>query len=328
MELKGQKATGMSKIRLSLGIKYKNNYASGKHKFANRLIKEIETSYKDSIEIVSRNETSDVHITFDGILKEQKNIKNVYRIDGIWINSAENYLNKNKPIQNGIQKSDWIIYQSEFCKEAVEKVFDINRKENSIIYNGADPKEFERNRKYRPFNRPFFIAAAKWRPHKRLKYIVEGFLASECKKESYLYVYGDVDERDKVKFDRVLYGGWSDKTSKILPWAIASLHLSYLDWMPNSCVESLVAGTACIYSNSGGLPYLVGGNGVGVKDKTWDYKPLKLYEDQPLDIQEIANAYDDCFNKQTRPKPFKRPDLYISNIAKQYVDVITKLARG
>lgn len=308
----------MSKIKLSFGIKYEKNFSSGKHKFANRLVDEMKKSYSDLIEIVPRNFTSDVHLTFDGIIKPD--CKNVYRIDGIWINTLDDYKSKNKPLISGLTHADHIIYQSDFCKQTVETIFKIKRP-NHIIMNGADPKEFALDPAFKP-DKPTFISTCKWRPHKRLKYIVDGFIRSKCSEESYLYIYGDVDPSQQLRQKNIRYMGWSDEINKVVPWCVSSVYLSFLDWCPNAVVESLVAGVPVIYANSGGVPYIVKDSGISIPDLQWDFKPLRLYDDYPVSCKRVANAYDRCFEMKDKTERVHRPDLFIDNIAKQYVDCI------
>lgn len=316
------KEDGMSKLKVSFGIKYKNNISSGKHKFANRLSKYFLDNYTSDIEIVNRSEKSDVHITFDGVLK--KKCVNIYRIDGIWINNNEDYARKNEVIIKGLKNSHFVIYQSEFCREAVENVFGIYKGDKcGIVYNGADPSEFVKIQTHKP-KKPSFISTCKWRPHKRLKYIIKGFLNSKCHKDSILYIAGDVDKKDKIKDDNIIYLGWSEDTNRILPWCISSVYLSYLDWCPNAVVESLVAGVPVIYADSGGIPNIVKTNGISIPDIPWDFKPLPLYNDYPLDIGIIAKAYDTCFENKNSIKNFKRKDLFIKNSAKEYMTYIQK----
>lgn len=305
-------------IKLSFGIKYENNVSSGKHKFANRLVRSITAHYADSIEIVGRDQPCDVHLTFDGKIKQK--CKNIYRIDGVWINSLDKDKNaKNDSILHGLHNSDAVIFQSEFCKAAVRNYFGIKVLHSTIIYNGADPLEFKLNPKYRP-SIPSFVAICKWRPHKRLRDIVHGFLSSNVSKQSVLHVFGETD--NQVIRPNIIYHGWSKNSHKILPWCVASVHVSYLDWCPNAVVESLVAGVPVIYANSGGTPYVVKNNGFAVTDHPWNFKAIDLYGSHPLDIAEMAGAYDQAF--QTKKK-VSRPDLYIDNVAEKYVTYIKEM---
>ena len=311
-------------IKLSLGIKYENNQSSGKHKFANRLVKCIRDNFADRIEIVDRVATSHAHLTFDGKLRA--GVINIYRIDGVWINTADsNLTEKNNTIVGGLKSADAVVYQSEFCKEAVEKYMKLSPQKHTIIYNGADPNEFVRNAKYKP-SKPSFITMCKWRPHKRLGNTVEGFLQSKAKEHCCLHVFGEVDK--KVEHPNIIYHGWDSKGNKILPWCIASVHISYLDWCPNAVVESLVAGVPVIYANSGGTPYIVGSNGYQIRDHNWNYEPIDLYGDHSIDITELALAYDKAFEESSQRPAFKRSDLNIMAVATKYVKFIEKVIRS
>lgn len=305
-------------IRLSFGIKYEHNLSSGKHKFANRLVCSIRENFSDRITIVDRVSPADIHITFDG--KCKTGCKNIYRIDGVWINTIDKDLEaKNDSIVNGLKTAKAIIFQSEFCEQAVKKYLGISPKRSTIIYNGADPEEFSPNPKHKP-DKPSFIAMCKWRPHKRFQDIAEGFLKSNCRDKCYLHVFGEVEK--KTLHPSIIYHGWSQDSHKILPWCMASVHISYLDWCPNAVVESLVAGIPVIYANSGGTPYLVRENGFRIKDKGWGFSPIDLYGNHRVDINELASAYDQAYEHSLKQESFTRPDLYIDKIAEKYVNYV------
>ena len=303
------------KIKLSLGIKYENNSSSGKHKFANRLIQSIAARHSDVISLVPRLDPSDVHITFDGKMKPGS--KNIYRIDGIWINTLDkDRRSKNTSIADGLAAANGVIFQSEFCQEAVIKNLKYKPPNSVIIYNGADPSEFKLDTKHRPA-KPSFITMCKWRPHKRLNDTVSGFIKSKVSQTCQLHVYGEVDSR--VNHPNVIYHGWSTESQKILPWCIASVHISYLDWCPNAVVESLVAGVPVIYADSGGTPYLVRNDGFKISDRPWDFKDLNLYKKRSMNVGELSKAYEAALGAK---KLVNRPDLYIDSIATKYAEYV------
>lgn len=307
------------KIRLSLSIKYEDNYSSGKHKFANRLVTSINNNFQSKVEIVGRHELSDAHLTFDGSIKPET--KNIYRIDGVWINRADgNLAVKNSAISSGLSQANAVIYQSEFCQLAVNNFLKIHPKKSTIIYNGADPVEFLSKKKYRPA-RPAFITMCKWRPHKRFNDIAEGFINSNSINHADLHVFGDVEK--KIAHPNIIYHGWDRNLNKMLRWCMASVHISYLDWCPNAVIESLVAGVPVIYADSGGTPYIVKEDGFKIRDHSWNYTATDLYGDHRLDISEVARAYDAAYARHlSGPTRFERKDLHIDNVAAQYVRFI------
>ena len=216
-----------------------------------------------------------------------------------------------------MKKADAIIYQTEFCETAYRKFLRI-KKEHAIINNGADPNEFL------PRNvQNFFLANCKWRPHKRLKEIVKCFLmASDAGLDSDLIVTG---EPDYVKdHPRIKYVGWQgiDKLRTYLSESIASMHLTWLDWCPNSMVEAVVAGCPVIYTDSGGHHEIGENAGIAIPDVQWNFKPCKLYSPPAINSDLVVDAMIKV--KKENPVVLKA-ELHIESIAKKYMEYFSYL---
>ena len=240
---------------------------SGKHKFLNRLSKCLIDS---GIEI-SKNKP-DIFLHLGRNMDSCSNYKkSIIRLDGLILNNKQNYKKANKKLSNAIGHSDAVVYQSDFSKQAYEKFLGIN-KENICIPNGADTSEFpSRN------VQDFFLASCRWRPHKRLKDICESFIYAKNKGlKSRLIIAGDPDF--KIKHTDIDYIGWikPKKLNILLSKAVGCIHLSWLDWCPNSMIESIVAGCPVIYSDSGGSSEIGQKAGIGIRDKQWDFTPCDL----------------------------------------------------
>jgi glycosyltransferase involved in cell wall biosynthesis len=289
---------------------------SGKHKFFIRLAKEFK---KQGIKIDNTN--PDIYISLPG-LKKSKNAKvNVLRLDGLIMNSRWNYKKKNKSILKSISKCDAVVYQGEFCKKSYKKFLKVNKSPNCVIPNGASPEEFfPRNTKN------YFLANCKWRPHKRLKDITKSFLlALKNGLDSDLIITGEADY--VIKHPRIKYVGWQNhkQLKKMLSEAIASLHLTWVDWCPNAVVESIVSGCPIIYSEVGSHMDLAGGKNVGIpiNDIQWDFKLCDLYDPPKINKKEVSEAMLGIKNKNY---VFEGNDnLHIKNVAKSYIDFFNKL---
>lgn len=297
---------------------------SGKHKFISRLRAALpKFGYFESKPL-----EADIHLY---TTKPNKYAKyNILRLDGVWINSQQDCKPLNSKIINSVSKANGIVYQNEFCKEAAERVLKINHPNSVCILNGADPEEFTKAANGPGMiesHRPYFMAMCKWRPHKRLSDIVAGFLAANLYGVD-LLVFGEDD--GKIISDNIKYLGWypKDYLNKHLvsPQCIGTVHLAWLDWCPNSVVESLVAGKQVIHTSSGGTPLVVKGRGYSVKDAEWNFKPLALYDPPPLDISSLAKAYQDSYNNPI--KDFNISDLDIINVARQYSEFFNKIMKG
>lgn len=302
---------------MKISFDLEESEASGKHKFVTRLRNQL---LKIGHEIVPMENQSDVHL-FTRKFNKKSRI-NIYRVDGIWINSEQNYKDKNKTIIDSLKLSNGVIYQNEFCRDCVHTILKTNNINETCIMNGAGTKEKGSSK----FNhdRPFFMSLCRWRPHKRLKDIIGGFIESNL--DADLLIFGETPEI--IKHKNVIYKGWgtSEALMAALRKSIASIHLAWLDWCPNSVVESLICGKQVIHTSSGGTKYVVKNRGHRIKDAEWDYKPHALYDPPALDISVIANAY-----VQSMINPisnFNVDDLNIENIAVQYEKYFNKVLNG
>lgn len=288
-----------------------NKEISGKHKFLNRLVKCFE---KNGVKMVK--DDADVLLHIGRGYKKIKKIKTkkiIMRIDGLILNKSAAYDDVNKKILKYVNRSDGLIYQGKFCKDAYQKFLGID-KQYACISNGANPSEFlDRDVKN------YYFTCCKWRPHKRLKNICEGFIkACENGLDSILYVGGKIDDKEKIKHPQIKYLGWSSTKDmrKYFAGAIATIHLSWLDWCPNAMVESVVAGCPIVYSDSGGSPEIGRYGGLPIKDVQWDFKPTFLYDPPQLDLKEISDA---LFYAKNNNIEINSEELHIEKIAQKYI---------
>lgn len=299
---------------------------SGKHKFVSRLRNELaKRGYVAPPEGVN----PDIHMYTRKW--NPKATHNVYRIDGICVNAALGELSSkgktcrqaNTEIRDKLVCASGVVFQNEFCKEAVDRIIGSKRyRVNACILNGADPAEFDVEPK--KHDRPYFMALCKWRPHKRLSSVVEGFLRADLGDVD-LFVYGDTEER--VDHPRVVYQGWHPKPeiNAAIKGSVSTVHLSWLDWCPNAIVESIVAGKQVIYTTSGGSPLVAKGRGHAVQDAEWDFVVHDLYQSPPLDLDKVAEAYRKALNNPI--SGFDASDLHISAVTDQYIDLFERVSR-
>lgn len=277
---------------------------SGKHKFLSRLAIQFEMM---GHEIVDGK--SDIFLHIGRNLEKCKSDISVMRLDGLILNTRVNYSKSNKKIMKLIDKSDAVVYQNEFCRDAYEKFLGVE-KTHACILNAADSKEFLPRKP----DGKFFLANCKWRPHKRLRQTINAFLESGV--DADLLVTGEPDY--KVRDERIKYVGWvePDELRDILSQSLGLIHLSWLDWCPNAMVEAAVAGCPAIYSDSGGSKYV--GSGIPIPDIDWNFEPLDLYSPPPMDPNILVSAIRKLYNDPISVEP--KGDLLIDVAAKRYVD--------
>lgn len=292
-----------------------NRTDSGKHKFLNRLAKQLE---KLDVEVVNSGR-ADIFLHIGRDYEKHKCKHSVMRIDGLLFNTDLNYKKRNKNILKAINASDSLIYQGPFCKRAFEKFFGIDKRCASI-FNGADPSEFlERRSKLDNL----FFTHCNWRPHKRLKNTCDGFLkALEMGLDADLVIAGKADY--KIEHNRIKYVGWigGKALKNYLSRSIATVHLAWIDWCPNSMIESAIAQCPLIYSDSGGSADVGAGSGIPIKDVQWDFKPCQHYDPPILNHEEIGRAMIKLLDGfEMRPKN----DLNINYIATNYLNFFKEI---
>ncbi len=308
---------------------------TGKGFFIQRLAKEL-SKYSD-VEVIRDPERShDISLHISKIKIATAGKKNIVRIDGCIMDITKNYKKANKAFRKAFQRADGVIYQTNFCKKACNKFIGSPACDTDVIFNGADVHRTDNVSPANKENSNVFITASRWRPQKRLKDIVETFLLAD-KKDSILYVAGDLSKSGtSIKWrkkylnisKRVKYLGVlsQEQLLSYLKISDAFIHLSWIDWCPNSVVEAISASIPVICNNVGGTQELVRPSGgiVCDIDKPYNFKPCNLYsppdfdrdiiisamdkacsddiviDSSHVDIQEIARKYKNFFEKITR----------------------------
>ena len=269
------------------------------------------------------NQTCDIALHITKIKKKINARKHVIRMNGVIHNTEQKYKFLNSLIKESSDKSDALIFQSEFSQNMFEKyIYRYNDKHKTIIFNGSKvisnyESKIKSNFQYN------FLAFSRWRPHKRLKDIIKSFLAAEIP-NSCLWIAGDIEEcgiskiKKYLKNKKIKYIGVV-KNELLIDYISLSdtiMHLCWVDWCPNSVVESICLGKTVICNNVGGTHEIVRpSNGIVCDiDKPYNYKPVNLYNPPKIDINIVADAMKESLEKR---------DIYskhvdIKNIAEQY----------
>lgn len=273
---------------------------AGPQIFCNRLAKELQN--RDSVKLTSLKEAE---VVLHNILIEEYNpfAINVLRLDGVYFSTHENWRLLNKPLKESYEVADAIIFQSYFSKQLCEKYLGVCPKPYAIIHNGAEPKDFEMeidpdfNQK-----RPFFLAVARWRPFKRLKETIEGFIQAGLKNHD-LIIFGSISKSGLTEEEITRYKSYPNIKffGKVDPYALrkyyahcrAFIHLSWIDSCPNSVIEAVCAQKPVICGNFGGTPEIIrGATGVILKceDTEYNLEPKNLYNPPAIDLENYSNT--------------------------------------
>lgn len=304
---------------VSVSFDLKDTEESGKHKFFQRMREDL---VKLGYVIKSKDEPSDIHFYINNKNKNSK--VNIKRLDGVYFDNGNLTKSRNRSIINSMNISDGIIYQSKYCRDMACRVlnYDYSRKKHSIIYNGCDPAEF--NVEPIVLDKPYFLAMCKWRRHKRLFEAIQGFEYSGL--EAKLIVAGPADAHS-VNPNIIFVGDLNRKDlARYLKGCIATVHLAWIDWCPNSVVESLVAGKQVIHTNSGGTSEIVNGRGYMVEDTVWEGEVASPKNPPFLNPSAISEAMVKSIKNPI--SNFNIEDLLISKTTQEYINFGLSLLRN
>jgi glycosyltransferase involved in cell wall biosynthesis len=220
----------------------------------------------------------------------------ILRLDGIYFNSAQDFLFQNRNIRRTYENSQAIVFQSNFNKELITRYFG-DHPNTTVIHNGADKESIKEALpvKFGAYESQYdniWCAASSWRPHKRLDENIRYFLEHKGDKDL-LVIAGDVAEKFQHP-DIVYYGNLTQKQLYCL--YVSSkyfLHLAYLDHCPNVVVDARASGCQVICSSTGGTKEIAGPDAIVIDEEKWNWEPTKLYEPPKMDFnRKIENKWD------------------------------------
>jgi glycosyltransferase involved in cell wall biosynthesis len=297
---------------------------TGKGLFINRLSKEL----SNYTEVTNKSEKCDIALHLIKI--EKVNAKHhIIRYDGVYHNTDQDYKHINKEISKHMKNAHGVVYQSEFSKIMCKKYLGKFTGPSAVIHNGIDISSFNN---VKPMDSPYkynIMAVSRWRPHKRLRDIIESFLLANIN-DSMLWVAGELDnsglsKKDINRYSKVKFLGRIDQSTLTRYYKLcnASIHLCWFDCCPNSVVEAIAANCVIISNNVGGTPELTKkSNGIICNiDAPYDYKPVKLYNPPKINRSIVAEAI------QLACKGIKVENQFIDikNIAKQYLEFFNEV---
>jgi len=241
-------------------------------------------------------------------------LKMVQRLDGIYFNLSQDFNSLNGNISRTYKESDGVVFQTEFNKELITRVFG-EPKDSVVIRNGADTDLIA---SLKPSDNPIldsyenvWCCASVWRPHKRFDANVRYFLEHKGPKDC-LVVAGEVE--NKIRSNDIFYAG-SLNTDQILSLYLRSkyfIHLSWLDHCPNVVIDARACGCQIICSDSGGTKEIAGKGVILIEEDEWDFQPLYLYDPPVLDFSKRrVNEFDSV--------------LSVNDAAKEYIAFLEKI---
>jgi len=308
------------KKTIKLYIDFKLDSSAGAGKFCKRLSDALE---KQGV-CMSSNKECNIALR---IIRGRTSIRSkwVLRVDGVHIEKDKGKVHKNKVIVEAIKKSNYVIFQSEYCRKLANNVLGFTPERNRVIFNGANPNVYAVDNKLRVYKKNVIIsnryAVTKGKTHKRLKEMV-GIAVEYCEthKDVGFWFAGKISGKKPNCGDQIKFLGDvpEEDLRKYVATADVMLHLAWYDPCPNSVVEALVAGTPVICASGSGTEEIVGdaGSALNLGDV-----PLGIITNSTppqFNSELVYDALDKWLKKRVR---VKKPELYINNIARQYKEV-------
>jgi glycosyltransferase involved in cell wall biosynthesis len=186
-----------------------------------------------------------------------------------------NWRQENIKISVPYHLADYVFYQSEFCKKAADKYLGARQGASEILYNAVDTKYFKPSGISTLTNEKPFTFLLTGRIGKHLYYRVESTLRGLAAAiaeglNARLIISGGLDREvtelssvliKELKLDDVVIFTGSyiqSEAPRIYNSADAYVMTKHNDPCPNAVIEALSCGLPVLYSNTGGIPELVG----------------------------------------------------------------------
>lgn len=303
----------------------------GPYIFLDRLVKQFEKSGIDIVRNPGRYHQIQL-INISGSCRDSKRwgAKTVLRVDGIYHDLSINSKERNQSIFNTYHSVDGIVFQCEFARKMLYKHF--GRPQNTnleiVIPNGVDGSFGpEGNKKDFGFEHTL-IVSGKWSwPSKRLPQMIRCFLGLG-RKDLGLVVLGNVE--NPVIHPQIKYIGFVEPSELPVFYRGADImiHMAYTDWCPNTVVEALSCGVPVITTHNGGVPELIQGCGVVIKNESdYDLEFLDHNNLPELNPNLMGEGIDFILSKR---EDFVRPrlDLTIEECSKRYLNFFNTVLAG
>ena len=229
-----------------------------------------------------------VGIRFDLLRLIRLGRRLVYRVDGCYVEeifkrqgrSWENeYYKTNKRIQKALSTADHIIYQTQFAKNHLDKLFTTTRENFSIIPNGVDLSLFK-PRSLREETKIVIGCIGTFREN-RIKVLVD--ICNKLSIEHQLLIVGRMDEQcnhdlqsaQKInsKYCEIKYSPQITNDVQLVEFyqkIDCFIHPIIGDTCSNAVIEALACGVPVIVPQWSGSSSLVGSGGLVVEQPPWE----------------------------------------------------------
>ena len=218
----------------------------------------------------------------------------------------------NRLLRDVLQSSDYVIYQSEFCKMAADRFLGESSAPNCILHNPVELDRYQTRAsalEHPPFvlltsgsHHQFYriesslrvLAELRSRGVPALLTIAGRYCWAQSQEAGERDIQKVVEQLDLGSFVTQIGPYPQSEAASIFQSAHLLLHTKYNDPCPRLVVEALACGLPVVYSRSGGTPELVGDDaGIGI-DAALDWDALHPPDSRALAdaVQQVIESYE------------------------------------
>ncbi|MFA6518486.1 MAG: glycosyltransferase family 4 protein [Candidatus Shapirobacteria bacterium] len=244
----------------------------------------------------------------------------------------------NRQMSEFMHQSDYVIYQSKFCKTSADIYIGIFEKESSVVYNSVDSKLF--NAKKLDLNKNIITMLVMGTHYFKERVLGPIKVLSEMIKSGHeakliiggglVWSNGENETREKVKelgLDKKveILGPYNQKEAPIIyKKADILIHLQYNDSCPTVPLEAMSVGVPVVAGASGGLRELVGNDGGILIPITQSYE--KMYYPTFKEIMDSVLKLTKNYHKYSKACVKRIKNIFEVNLwLKKHENIFEKL---
>jgi glycosyltransferase involved in cell wall biosynthesis len=244
----------------------------------------------------------DVQLSIVMASQKREGLPLIQRLDGIYYDTAKDYVQMNAPIKATYDVADGVVFQSEWSKKLVESQFGPAKK-YAIINNGTDIDVIQSippATGLDDFDKVWSCASS-WfyedgtqRYIKRLEENIRYF-QEHSGENDILCIAGDVRDFENPDDDKIVFLGELGLTELFSVYRRSDyfLHLGRFDNCPNVVVDARAAGCHIICSSLGGTVEVAGKDATVIVEDEWDFVPFECNVLSSLDFsRKMNNTYE------------------------------------
>ncbi len=267
------------------------------------------------------------------------NKKFALRVDGIYFDKKNTFGKTtllNKDIFDSIDKSEGVIFISDFSRKIVEKFNGNFNKPFIVVHNKVPNNIFNfKGDNYRKKlnlkkNEKILITSAHWRRHKRLEETIELLNILNSKNDIYKLIILGESKKNYNNKNIIVAGEISP--NKLASWyrtADLYVHLAWIEPCGNTQIEAMACGLPVVCCNNGGIGETVvnASGGIVVKsDSDYQFDNIDYYNPPKPNYKKLIDAIEEIFeDHQNFSQRINLKYLNIDNAAIQYTNFVKKL---